>query len=57
LGRGVRRLVGPDRDVLFAGSLAGPGRGRLVPLHVLDRREELVEVFEQVVAVALVVGH
>jgi hypothetical protein len=30
---------------------------RLVPLDVLDRGEELVQILEQVVALALVVGH
>jgi hypothetical protein len=47
-----------DGDVLVS---ARPVRRRrflrLVPLDVLDRGEELVEVLEQVVALALVVGH
>ena len=53
-GSWVRRA---DRHVLLAGRLAGAGRGRLVPIDVLDGREELVQVFEQIVAVALVVRH
>jgi hypothetical protein len=48
-----------DDDVSFTGRLTGRGSVffRLVPLDVFDGGEELVEVLEQVVALALVVGH
>ena len=50
--------LAPDGDVLLAGRFGGRrGFLRLVPLDVLDRGEELVEILEQVVALVLVVGH
>ena len=45
--------------MLLTGQVAGRDGVffRLVPLDVFDGGEELVEILEQVVALALVVGH
>ena len=48
------------RDIRRGAGLTGCGAGRrfgLVPVDVLDRSEELVQILEQIVALALVVGH
>jgi hypothetical protein len=43
--------------LLLRGAALGGSLARLLPLDVLDRGEELVQVLEQVLALALVVGH
>jgi hypothetical protein len=71
-GRRLELIVGRSRDgdhgfgfvangdvLLLRRAAAGDWGSflRLVPLDVLDRGEELVQILEQVVALALVVGH
>jgi hypothetical protein len=55
LGRGGR-LLRTDLDVRCGRGPLGLALG-LVPVDVLDRSEELIQILEEVLAVALVVGH